>query len=351
VQTETVDLGFIYEAKKQEQVIEKMIDHFRQLSEEHNVRIVLFTLENLDLEEQVINGMIITGNRISQGLCQLPPFIYNFGLHSTANKIEKMRNLRKMENTTVINPVNRFIQSILFEMLTSLTGSQQFLLPTTPLNDSTLTEYLNKYHTLFLLPEKTFDPPKAVVIKKIEKKNYMIYIGQNGQTCGEDDLLSYIKKMIGNNKHVLMKGIECLKWEKEPLEARIYLQKGASGEWSITTMTAKRGIFSRSACYDGKINNVLSDLCSNEIKEIEQTLADISLRVGRFLDFHIPFLGSCTIDYIFDENRCPYLVYVGGFEQNQYLYSHMDSEAQCSLLNKAFRYLLFLMNNYVTEKG
>jgi hypothetical protein len=350
VQTETVDFGFIYNAKKQQQIFQKMIDQFSKLSKEHNIRTVLFTLENLDLEEQVINGTIIEGDQVSQGFCELPPLIYNFALHSTKDKIEKMRNLRKMENIMVINPINRFAQGIIFEMLASLTGSQQILLPSVSLNTATLTEYLHKYDTLFLLPEKTFHPPKAVVIKKTKENNYMICIGQNGQICENNDIVNYIQKMTNNKKHILMRGIECFQWENGPLEARIYLQKDANGEWSVTNITTKNGIFSRNAFYHSKISNILCEIYHNNNKEVEETLVDVSLRIGGFLDFYIPFLGSCTLDYIFDENGCPYLIYVAGFEQDPYLYHHMDSETQLNLLNNAFHYLLFLMYNHVTER-
>ncbi len=351
MQTETVNLGFIYDAKKQQHVIKRMVDHFRQFSKEYKIRLVLFTLENLDIKEQIINGTTITSNDIRQEHAALPPLIYNFAMHYTVNQIGIMRNLRKMDNVTVINPINRFIQDIIFEMLTTLTGSQQFLLPSATFNESTLTEYLNnKYHTLFLLPKKTFHPPKAVVIKRFRKNHYMICFGQNGKMCSKDDLLDYIKKMINNKKYILMKGIKYFHWGKGPLEARVYLQKGAGGEWSNITISAKSCIFSRDNFYGTKINNILNGFITNEIKDIEQKLADISLRICRFFDFYIPFLGSCTIDYIFDEDHCPYLVYVGGFEQNQYLYLSMDPTVQYKLLNKAFHYLLFLAN-YSNEKG
>jgi hypothetical protein len=351
VQTETVDFGFIYNAKKQQRIFPKMMDHFSKLSKEYNIKTVLFTLENLDLEEQAVSGTIIERDRVSQGFCELPPLIYNFAMHSTEDKIQKMRKLRKTENIMVINPINRFVQDIIFEMLASLTGSEQFLLPAVSLNTATLTEYLNKYGTLFLLPEKTFHPPKAVVIKKTQNDNYMISIGQNGQICDKNDIVNYIQKMTNNKKHILMKGIERFKWENDPLEARVFLQKDANGEWSVTTITAKHGIFSRNAFDHSTISNILCDLYHSKNNEAEESLGDVSLRIAGFLDFYIPFMGSCTLDYIFDTNGCPYLIYVAGFEQDSYLYHHMDSEAQSTLLNNAFHYLLFLMHNHATERG
>ena len=333
MQTETVDLGFIYDAKKQQPFIAEMTEYFKVLAKKHNVRILLFSLENLDIEEQSINGTF-----------PLPSLIYNFAMHYTPKKIETMRKLRKIEGVTVINPINRFIQSMVFEMLTTLPGSQEFLLPSAPFSEAAMAEYLNKYDTLFLLPEKTFRQPKAVRIQNFGNENYMIYIGQNGQICRKDDLLGYLKKMTNNKSHVLMKGIKFFRWGEGPLETKVCLQRGADGKWSAITIRAKSSIFSREAFYDTNLNDIIKSHNFEKVKDIEQTLADISLRICRFLDFHIPLLGSCTIDYILDEELCPCLVYVGGFEQDSYLYTSMDPAAQTELLDKAFQYLLFLRN-------
>ncbi len=349
MKTETVHLGFIYDTKKPLHDMDNMMGRFRQLSAQYDVRTVLFSLEHLDLEEQTADGAIIASDRISQGRCELPSWMYNFALHTTADHIEKMRNLRKLETATVINPINRFIQDIVFEMLASLPGSHQFLLPSAPLEESTLSEYIDKFDALFLLSENTFHSPKAVVIKKIRQNDCMIYLGANGQLCGMDDLPEYVKKMAGGKSHVLMKGIDCLTWEERPLEARVCLQKGMDGEWAVAAMAAKRGIFSESTYYDTPLNWILKGRFSNETGEIGQRLADISLRIGGFLDFHIPVLGSCTLDYIFDGNGCPYLVHVGGFEQDPYFFRH--SKIRMELLDRAFHYLLFLRNNNATGKG
>lgn len=351
MQTESVDFGFIYDAKKQQDLFSKMIENFSNLSKIYSVRTVLFTLENLDFEGQSIFGTIIEGDQIKQGRCEFPPFLYNFLLPSVTHKIEKMRNLRKVEGLTVINPINHFVQGIIFEMLTSLKDSQRFLLPSVSLNTSTFTEYLNKYDTLFLLPEKTFNTPKAVVINKTKNNNYMISIGQNGQICEKESLVHYIQKMKNNKKHLVMKGINCINWRNGPLEVRVYLQKDANGEWSVTTTLSKNGIFSRNAIYSSNTSYNRRDHPLKEIKEMEKAAVEVSLKIGCFLDFYVPFLGSCTLDYIFDKNYFPYLIYVNGFDQDQYLFQHIDSETQSNLLNNAFYYLSFLMQNYVKEKG
>jgi hypothetical protein len=351
VHPETVDLGFIYETRKQKQIVDMMTDYMKHLSRESKVKIILFNLINLDIEEQVIKGTIITGSQITEGHADFPPLIYNFALHTTSNNIETMRILRKAENTTVINPINWFKQGIIFEMLASLTNSEQYLLPIAPFNESTLTEYLDSCDKLFLLPEKTVLSPKAVVIKKLHSHDYMISIGQNSQLCRKDGLLNYIQKMICNKKYIVMKGIDCFNWMGSPMEARVYLQKNVTGEWSILKITVKKDIFSRNALYEISINSIINKLLSNEIKDTEKVLSSISLGICSFLDFHIPCLGSCTLDYIFDETQHPYLVYFGGFDQDSYLIRQMGTKEQYMLLNNVFQYLLFLSEKNDTEKS
>jgi hypothetical protein len=347
VQSDTVDFGFIYHEKKQEQLYNLMIEQFSHLSKTKHIKLVLFTLDHLDLEELVVTGTLITGDQISQGRCKVPAYIYNFALHSTADKIDKMRNLRKMEAITVINPVNRFIQGIIFEMLTSCSSFQPYLLPSTSFTPSTLSDYAHKYDTFFLLPDHSFHPPKAVVIKKIHNNDYMIYIGQNGQLRKKDDIVSYIKKMINKKKYLLFKGIEFLRMGNDPLETKIFLQRSEKGEWSITDLAVKKGIFSRKELSRSKSIGAICDLIS---QVNEDQLSDVSIQICRFLDYYIPFIGSYTFDFIFDENNCPYLIHVSGFEQDQTFFQLLDVDAQLRLLNNAFHYLYNLMNNYVTKR-
>lgn len=351
METDTVTFGFIYSEKKQQPFYQYMINNFSKLSSEHNKKMVLFTLNNLDLDEQVVYGTLIEGDMISQGISSLPPYIYNLSLHTNYWQIEKMRNLRKMDNTLIINPINRFIQAIILEMLTSITDFQPFILPTVSLNTSTLIDYLNKYETLFLLPEKTFQQPKAVIINKLPNNDYMLYIGLNGQRCEKDKIVDYIKKMIDRKKYILIKGMELLKQGDDPLEAKVYLQKNKNGQWSIITISSMHGIFSRNEFSYSRLSKPTSNLYSNEINQAENMLADISIQMARFLDYYIPLVGSFTFDFIFDKNNRPYLIYVSGFEQDQNLYKYMDAETQKNLLNNTFYYLLFQMNNELIEKG
>jgi len=339
LQAETVELGFIVNAKKR-RTMETMIGYFEHLSEQQRVRIVCFPLENVDLEELVVEGIVVAGSRKWQECVKLPSFLYNFALHSTANDIDKMRTLRKTENITVINPINRFNQSIIFEMLASLNSLQPYLLPSAPFTESTLNEFIDKYDSLFLLPDKTFRPPKAVTVQKTGTDRFMIRIGRRGFMCRKDELLSVLLKMTDNQKYVLMKGIERVgEWER--CEATVFLQKDATGEWSVAKMATNQGMFSNSPSCDESVNRLPDDafgLCL-----MKQTLADVSLRIGKFLDFHIPFLGSCTLDYIFEENR-PRLVYFSGFELRR-----LDSETQQNVIRAAFQYLLSLKTNCEEE--
>ncbi|MDN4494972.1 YheC/YheD family protein [Ureibacillus aquaedulcis] len=350
MQSYTADFGFIYNDKRQQKLISHLITQLRPLSMEHKIKIVLFSLENLDLDGTIISGTIIEGNSVQKGQCDIPPFIYNLALHSNADKMDKMRSLRKMENTLIINPINRFIQGIIFEMLSSLPNLQPYLLPAVSLNTTTLSDYLEKYESFFIVQEKSFSKPKAVTIKKLHDE-YIIYIGAYGQRCKKDEILPYIKKMIHKNNHLLIKGIDRLKNGDVPLEMKIFLQKNWKAEWSITATVANQGIFSKSESYFAKTRYPSNNLGIEEINEYTKCLDTVSKEIGRFLDYYIPFVGSFTFDFIFDEIRSPYLIYVSGFEQDQNIIGQMDSESQINLLQNAFYYLLFLMNNSGMEKG
>ncbi|UTW69321.1 hypothetical protein KHA80_21005 [Anaerobacillus sp. HL2] len=86
-----------------------------------NKEIVLFSIDQLNLETKIIyNGIWINGHeeRIVDSI--IPPYIYNLVLHSKYTSVSKMRNLRMVQGIKVINPINRFYQNILFEMISSI---------------------------------------------------------------------------------------------------------------------------------------------------------------------------------------------------------------------------------------
>jgi hypothetical protein len=346
VETEPIQLGFLYHAKKQHHLYQHMLEQFSRYSKQYRLKTVLFSIDGINLDYHCIRGTILDGNTIREGLCDIPPLIYNFALFSRKENIRKMRTLRKMENITVINPVNRFDQGIIFEMLTALEGSHQFLLPSEALDPTILTEWLQANDTLYLLPEKTYVSPKAAVIKKTKKNNFIICIGNFEQVCESKDIQTYILKMVNNKNFRLMKGIPCMKKEKTPLEIRMYLQKGAEGTWTNPLMVVKKGIFSQQEMISTSLKNV-QNMTNHQV----ESLTNLTLKIAEYFDFYIPFLGSCTLDFLLEEKGSPYLIYVAGFDQELSTFNQLENGEQSSLLDHAFFYLLYLRDQSVKEKG
>ena len=147
-------------------------------------------------------------------------------------------------------------------------------------------------------------------------------------------------------------GLHTLMWNNLPLEARVYVQKGITGNWSVTAMIGKHELFSTGSLYNQTSQNlgrILLDLCPNQLNKITKQLTNHSLNICSYLDHYIPDLGCCTLDYVLEQNGKPSLIYLGGWEQNDYLYT-VDKNLWLKYHENALDYLQYLLiNNYSGE--
>ena len=85
------------------------------------------------------------------------------------------------------------------------------------------------------------------------------------------------------------------------------------------------------------------ELIPQQKQESIDRLRDLSLRICSHFDFFIPNLGSLTFDLFFDRQGKPYLISMGGFEQNGYLCSLSPRESWEDLINRTVGYCWYLL--------
>jgi hypothetical protein len=144
-----------------------------------------------------------------------------------------------------------------------------------------------------------------------------------------------------------MKGEKALSWNDSPLEARVYVQKGATGTWGITGMIAKNEIFLDNSIYKDtadSLQKVLLNIEPEIIEAIEENLSNYSINICVYMDYYISKLGSCILDFILDERGMPYLIHFGGVEQKEYMLKLGGKDVLIRYLTNLIDYLLYLKN-------
>ncbi len=346
--TSYADIAMIFH-KFKEHVEVRLKQELKKLSVKHNVRVAICTVDDIDLDKnQIRSSILIDGNKETIEDITIPRYIYNFVLHTKRTSVSKIRKLRLSRDIDVINPVNRFFQPVLFEMITSITHSKQMVLPYKLFSKSGLKAMVKENSSFYVLPQRSSTTHRVITVQRNSNKSqsYLIRFGKLKLTVSESQLYYQIKKIVKNKKYFLMKApSQIKKWDGSPLEIRGYLQKNESGKWIVHHFLAKKDMFTKDSIFDTaceELKNVLVDVLPKEMTTTMNIMAHYLLDIGIILDYYIPNLASCYVDFIVDEEGSPYVVQIGGVDQQDYLLEVNNYEWWQHSIQHIFHYLLNL---------
>lgn len=347
-------VGLLYNQTKKN-YMGSVMKNLQGLSEKRGIKIVCFTIDDVNLEEGLVEGEVVEPSSITKRTVSIPKYILNIGCYLNPKNVNIIRQLQMINGSEVVNPVNIFNQAVVFDILSSLSGISKYILPVSTLSPSTISEYLADTNTLFLLPERGGHNNAAIRIqKKVKDRSNVYRIGISGswQYCDEENLYLYIRKVIANKKYIVLKGRNTILWNGAPLEARVYVQKGFTGKWDVTQMIAKNEMFFSGSIYEDTVDDldrVLSNIIADKIEDIQRKLENLALNICSYLEFYFAGLGSSTVDFIIDEEGIPFLIGFSGWDQKDYLFKINGKDTWDKYITNSMDYLLYLEHNNMQD--
>ena len=125
-----------------------------------------------------------------------------------------------------------------------------------------------------------------------------------------------------------------------PLQARVYAQKNESGIWTIVDSIAKTEIFSFGSIFSGvceELDKELSKLNPQFADESYKMVYNTTSTLCSYLEYYMIGIGSLTFDFIVGKTGRPFILQIGGFEQNFHSNALRDV-----CYNNAIRYMVFI---------
>jgi len=340
--------GFIY-GEKQGNLLFTLSELIKRHTTSPEMEFICFPLTEINFNTMQAFAAVITDGGIVQGTRPVPAIIYNFVYHTRLESIRAMHKLRTCEGITVINPVNRFNQSFIFQILQAFPQSDQFLLPFTTLNNVSLSEYMEKYDNLFLLPDRGLSQKNAIRVVRLPAGMASIHTGVHETICNMEELYATILKMTSGKRYMLVKGADMLLSNGIPLQARVYAQKNESGFWTISGSAAKTDVFSFGSIYGDMcegLDTALSRLNPLLADESYKGVYDITSNLCSYLEYYLISIGSLTFDFIISKTGQPFVLQVRGFEQSFHAKALMDI-----CYNNAVKYMAFIEKSEYMDSG
>jgi hypothetical protein len=338
-------LGVSYHYQKQKFVLDNMQEYFMELSEKYQIMFVFFCLDDLDLEEMFVKGTMILGRNVIETRTAIPPVIYNVSLHGKLSSIKIFNRLKKL-NKQLINPIQHYNQSTVFQLLSSLTNCDEFLLPVINKSSNDLMIALKRDKKITLLPEVGLGNARMITIGEVSQGKCKISFDDTDLIVDEKELSQSLTKVCTNSSFRVMKGSSPLHWRTSPLELRVYVQKGEKGHWKLQEVIAKNGIFTRDSIEHGSatlFKEVIKEIFPENPKVILEKISHSTHTICSFLEGYMPEPSSFTLDFVLSQNGHPYLVYVGGWEQTDHLYILDEEQYWVRRINESIQFLEFLI--------
>jgi hypothetical protein len=339
LETKTTTVGILYSSqrKKFKNKIIELLSTFKLTG----LNYILFTVSDIDTDQGTVEGTLISNGESKVFTVPIPKIIYNLAIHSKLSSRRKLRQLRTSSNLKIINPINLFFQDALYEILTSLPSSNEFLLPNKPLNKSSFNEFIKQYDKVYLLQNRSRNHAQAYTICKNRTNNFVLKNGNSETILDDYDAFFSIEKIIRNKQFNIIKGIETLDMNGFPAEYRVYVQRNNVGKWIVTSTLVKNEFFTKNSIYNHQskqIYDAFSNVDQSIINKIKNKTSNATSIFTEYLDYFIPNVGSYYFDFLLDKTGHPYLVYVGGFEHSKYL-SRSNNEKWDFYLNNIIAYL------------
>jgi hypothetical protein len=269
------------------------IDFVRKSTNLKATPVVIFSMPDVNLSERSVYGTVISEDTVKIVKERLPDHIYNFSVQRTKSHIKKLKLMSELENLTIYNPANAFNQWSIMKIITSDSISRRYLLPFATITKGIEVPDSQDSAGFILRPRNGNDHTKFTYCART-KTGFDIYnIGEIAYSHLHD-IQSAVIPIVRSGKWIILFCPELMIYKNRLFTARSYLHKKKDG-WSVALKT------------------VLSQTEEVYKKNDEKTDAAL-VRMMEYINYFIPDLAFCTIDFTLDKDGNPYFLGLGGWQ-------------------------------------
>jgi hypothetical protein len=290
---------------------------FKSLSRETGITAVVFSLQNVNLSDNTVYGIVITGGQMKQMKTELPLIVFNLATQISRSDIKLLRRIAEIENLVLVNSTNRFSQSAIMEMLVSNESTQSCILPYNMLNIEDMDYVFSQANNFIVKPDYGSNQNKLIYARQSEY-GFDLFSRSGKQYYHRMDLQSLMHTIAGKKAYLFIKAPELVIYNDQLLVVRTYMQKCCNAHWKVLlkeTFPQNIRIFRR---YDNDVETL-----SREITEC----------IGCFN----PDNGICYIDFVISVQGKPFFLNFGGWD-NRLLQKNISRNVKAELFENILEY-------------
>ncbi|TXC92792.1 hypothetical protein FS935_00910 [Metabacillus litoralis] len=284
--------------------------------------IIVFTLENLNIETSTLKGQIYRkkDNKIviENGAFSIPDVIY---MQSEVNHCE-LQEIEKLMPGRIFN--NHFYNKFEGSQILSENKSLRSHLPhSRMLNEiDDLDEALEEFHEFYLKPIRGHSGKGIIWVKKDEDHIKIETAKKTSAVKNSKEIWNLYPKGFSTGKYMIQQGIQTAKWKGKSTDIRLNMNKNGIGDWDVSLLVGrialKKPFVSR-----GSDKNMLMYIepflkemfLPEKIITMKKSIIQLGHEIGKTFDDSSYHMGDIGIDlgldqrgdlWIFEVNHLPY---------------------------------------------
>jgi predicted ester cyclase len=276
---------------------EKLKEFFVSLVKRHGHKwddsFVLFKISDMNLDNRIIEGSLISDDGIRCIQTQIPLVIFNMAVQKDIKSIRCRAALEDSNVVKVINPLNRYNQWMIMEILSSSPETKKLLLRYY-LYDKKKRDFSPEDEKSYIIMPARGSSLQRVILAKPEAGSERV---GGTQYFRKGHILDYIDASLCQKRWLFMEAPELIMHNNHPTIIRVYLQRFNNNTWEM---------LGKDIYPESQLNDI----------DIPEASYNTFLTAAMHITHFIPNLGYCFMDFVVSPDKKPYFLHFGGFNQD-----------------------------------
>lgn len=309
-----LDSGVLFRVLRRRRVFEA-VHLYEPAAREFGLNLVLFRPRGLSRRRRRVRGYSVPGFRPVS--VPIPEVVHNRTLQSASSRSGvRWLQARGVHVFNPIVPASKHAKHLLLNRSAEVRPylpSAFRLAPGWPARLETLQRRSGQF---FVKPSFGSRGQGVIRIASAGGGRYRVD-GVRHRVVGRRGLRRCVRQAARRGPHILQEGIELARYQGQPFDIRVHLQRGEGGHWNVPGMAARRahsGRFVTNLTRGGSAHRVREGLAAafpgTDRERIYEHIEQASLAVGRAMASSYPRVADLGLDVGLDRDAHPWILEV-----------------------------------------
>lgn len=307
---------------------EENLSLYEKVSAYYGLKPCYLRLDEIDLKSGTSYAYLHEQDGFRKVLLPTPKVIHNRAIYKSSSAQRKLRKLKE-QGTMIFNHQTRYSKEAIHRLLAQHPALARMQPSSCRVTRQHITFMMQRYSDLLLKPASG-SVGKGILRLKQDTHGWTLIYRPSGTRGGWRELLlgkrpylpGWFIRKISSVPYIIQERLPLAELEGRPLDIRVSVQRGITGEWAVTGLYAKvsaPGSFLSNLAQEGRaypvaevFNRVFPPLMAIHALRECQTLA---LTAAQFLSSRLPLLADLGIDIGVTADGRTYLIECNGRDQ------------------------------------